>query len=983
MKKACLLICTVCLLFASMPQAAEKVRAWEGTLTIPTYPWQPDDLNPKFFTLEGSIIYPYTMQDHLSNQKRDRTYKALFLENEYLKVICLPELGGRIHSVLDKSTGREMFHTNKVIKPGLIAMRGAWISGGIEWNTGPHGHTVTAVSPVDALLEENADGSASLVVNNVEKIFRTRWTVVLTLHPGKAYLDETMRMFNPTSGVHPYYFWNCTAFYNLPGTRFIYPMTLGCDHSAETFFTWPVNRGKDITWLKNYDRPSSVFAYDCIFDFFGAYDNGLDQGIVQYANHRSVIGKKAWTWGQSDDGIVSQKNLHDFGEQYIEVQSGPLLTQADYGMLEPRQEIAWQEWWFPVHGLGDGFEYATREAAVQTYRQGKRLEIRVLATGDYPNASCKISQNGDVLRSEAIALSPRAPVVVQVDAPAEGPCDISIQDEGGNILAAFTSPLPIPKVEVPEQPWLRTRRDGDLTTEEKFLKGVNFDKQTDRPAAREWYERVLRDDPRHAEALRNLGVLDLEAGLFESAISRFETALDRDPDDAMCWYFLGSAAFVMGDMERTKNSGYRVIHFLPDASLGYDLVGCALLRQHRTGEAEAMFRQACLYNPRDTQARNHLEAARHARGESLVEADDPTDLTLLAIQALGNEARKADLVRHLEQYTGEIEFELLEAGVALMNLGLIDEASQTLAILLDPRFKKSRSSLPFYYLAFLAHQLGKDESEKEYLKQAAAMSSDYVFPSRVECIPVLQFAFAANPGDAHAHLLLGNLLGGLGRMDEAKEQWEQAVRLDGGLSVAHRNLGLLAWQQAHDLDTAEKHYRRALKARPDDQALVRDLANILLQNQQRPKAITLIESKKQRRIRTDLIEILAQAYVDEKAYAKAIDLLSASYFSNWENRTMSRSVYVRAHLERGKERLEKKRNRLSLEDFEAALEYPEFLGVGRPANPEEAEGYYWKGKALAALNRTEEARAAWQQGAEGRRGSRNQNEYVRQCKEML
>jgi len=250
------------------------VHAWEGTLSIPTYPWGPDDVNPRFEQLEDTIIYPYAMQDSLSSRKEPRDYKALFLENEYLKVTCLPELGGRIHSVLDKTTGQEMFDKNEVIKPGLIAMRGAWISGGIEWNTGPHGHTVTAVSPVNAVVRENLDGSgsATLFLSNTEKIFRTRWTVEVTLYPGKSFLHERIRIENPTDGVHPYYFWNCTAFPCLPGTRFIFPISLGTDHYGRNAFHWPIHEGKDLTWLRHYDRPTSVFAYQCLFDFFGAYD---------------------------------------------------------------------------------------------------------------------------------------------------------------------------------------------------------------------------------------------------------------------------------------------------------------------------------------------------------------------------------------------------------------------------------------------------------------------------------------------------------------------------------------------------------------------------------------------------------------------------------------------------------------------------------------------------------------------------------------
>jgi len=176
-----------------------RAKAWEGMIAIPTYGWA-EDVNPKFWALEdriklsttvkGAIVYPYTMQDHLSRTKEDRTYKALFLENEYLKVTCLPELGGRLHSVLDKTTGQETFHLNNVIKPSMIAMRGAFISGGVEWNAGPQVHTVTILSPVDALVGTNADGSAYLEVSNLEKTLRTRWTVRVTLHPGRAYLDR-------------------------------------------------------------------------------------------------------------------------------------------------------------------------------------------------------------------------------------------------------------------------------------------------------------------------------------------------------------------------------------------------------------------------------------------------------------------------------------------------------------------------------------------------------------------------------------------------------------------------------------------------------------------------------------------------------------------------------------------------------------------------------------------------------------------------
>ncbi|MCS5703394.1 MAG: DUF5107 domain-containing protein, partial [Acidobacteria bacterium] len=350
--------------------SSSEVTTWEQQVIIPTYPLRPDDPNPQFFELTGSNNYPYTTQDGFTSELVDRSYRVVYLENEYLRIMCLPEIGGRIHSVYDKVRSEEMFHANQVIKPGHIALRGAWVSGGIEWNRGPQGHTVTSFSPVDVVGVQNPDGSASLVIGYTEMNFRTGWTVRLTLHPGRAYLDEQIEIFNPTDGVHPYYFWNNTAFPQRDGTRFIYPMTLGSDHNGVNFFSWPVHQGSDLSWLKNYPEPTSVFGYQVAADFFGAYDIDRDYGIVQVADHNVLPGKKAWTWGQSDEGMVAQSALTDDDGPYIEVQSGPLLTQADFEMLRPGGRVAWQEFWYPVGGLIDGFEYATPDMAVQRREAG-------------------------------------------------------------------------------------------------------------------------------------------------------------------------------------------------------------------------------------------------------------------------------------------------------------------------------------------------------------------------------------------------------------------------------------------------------------------------------------------------------------------------------------------------------------------------------------------------------------------------------------
>jgi len=980
-----------------------EATAWEGTITIPTYPWE-EDVNPKFWALEGparlsttvkgSITYPYTMQDHLSRAKVDRRYKALFIENEYLKVTCLPELGGRIHSVLDKTEGKEMFHRSGVIKPGMIAMRGAWISGGIEWNFGPHGHTVTVVSPVDALVGKNPDGSAFLEVSNQEKIFRTRWTVRLTLRPGKSYLEENIRIFNPTDGMHPYYFWNCTAFPNLPGTRFIYPMSLATDHHGKEFFNWPIHDGKDLSWLKNHETWTSIFAFQCQYDFFGAYEVDADRGIVQFADRHVLPGKKAWTWGNWDFGLASQRNLTDDDGPYIEVQSGPLPTQSDYGMLGPHDEVSWQEWWYPIHGLGDGFEFATKDVAIHTARHDDGLRLRLISTGRFPGATCTLRADGrDPVRRQ-IDLSPDAPQAMTLADIGEVPVRVTITTNDGDVLAGFTTPLPIPKVTPPDASTFEEKPDDQLTAEQRYLKGRWLDRATDRLKAREYYELALAKDPGHVLALRALAVLDVEAGLYHEAVSRLKLVLDRDGDDGLAWYFRGVCQLSCGNAEEAVASGHRAARCFGTRSVGYDLIGRAYMRLGEREKAVGAFREAVDADPKDARSRDHLTLALYATGRSeqafrqAEEAvrESPTSLVPGALLALRSDSAMNRFVGAAREFVGEDDFEMIETSLVFADLGLFDEAARLLrAACVEAVPLEQRSPLPLYYVAYFVSRHGDDQAAQASLEDAASICRDFIYPSRTEAVDVLSYAIQENSGDASAHMHLGNLYGNLGRLDEAVSQWEAAVKLDTSLSIPFRNLGLASWARDRDLSKAADYYRKAIAARGEDQTLYRDLAEILVADDKRPDAIRLLESmpiKGQRR--SDITIMLAEAYVAEQRFADAIDLLeSTPYFVNWEGQDITWVLFNQAHLARGQQRFEQKQFKAALEDFEAALMYPENLGVGRTNRPQEAPAEYWRGKALKALGRQEEARSAWKKGAAGCEGSDEQNKHRRLCEESL
>ena len=606
--------------------ADAEVRAWEGydhhsDLSLAGR-HQPEVLGlgrrrELSTTVQGAITYPYVMQDHLSRKRSIARTRRCFLENEYLKVTCLPELGGRLHSVFDKTEGEEMFHLNDVIKPGMIAMRGAWISGGVEWNSGPHGHTVTVLSPVDALVGHNPDGSAYLEISNQEKIFRTRWTVRVTLHPGKAYLDEQIRIDNPTDGMHPYYFWNCTAFPNRPGTRFIYPMTLGTDHNAREFFRWPIHEGRDLSWLKNYETYASIFSVDCTHDFFGAYDVDADRGIVQVANHHELGGKKAWTWGE-----------WEFRQGRSEEPDGSRMGPTSRSRADRFPRSPTTACWVPTNGSpgrNGGIRFTawatvssmpTARSRHRRIRRDGRLELRLLATGEYPRAVCTLQRGGHSLAQQQLDLTPAAPAVITLAEQPEQPVEVTVTDQDGRVLAAFTTPLPIPQVDPPDPDRFLEQPDDQLTVEQLYLKGRKLDRATDRRGAREYYGKALARDPGHLLALRSLAVLDFEAGLYDQAIAGLEKALARDSDDGLSWFYLGVCSLRLGETAQALDCGYRAVRCPGTVSLGYDLVGRAAMREGDLEVAVEAFRQAVRANGDDPSATDHLMLALYASGQT-------------------------------------------------------------------------------------------------------------------------------------------------------------------------------------------------------------------------------------------------------------------------------------------------------------------------------------------------------------------------------
>lgn len=942
--------------------ATAKVSASRGELTLPTYPWAAVK-HPYFRGTDKVNIYPYPMLDFLSREKTNRTYETVMLENEYLRITFLPELGGKIQEVTDKTTGKSMFYLNHVVKPGLIAQCGAWTSGGVEWNTGPQGHTVSAMQPVSVeILPPEKDGSRSVAIGETERIYGTRWTVVVTLRPGRSFIEERIRIYNPTETIRPYYFWNCTAMPNTPGFRFIYPMTLGCDHGAEKFFQWPVDNGKDLTRGTNYYDASSIFAWHCDQDFFGSYDDDADRGVVSYANHHQVPGKKAWTWGQGGFGKMHQMDLTDTDGPYNEVQTGPLLTQGEVGRLDPCEGVAWEEWWYPVHGIG-GFTFANKHVAVNASLNGSAVSLKIAGTGTWKQIEPLLVVDGKQYSAGVapVSVTPAKPATCQIQLPPSAKSTSRVQvllRDKTAVLAVFDVPLNLPERKRPD------KTPEPQTASELAEKGWDDFLFARFPEASGKFQKALEKDPRSVSAHAGLAYLRLDAEP-EKAIQYANDALAVEPGSGLARYALAVAQSRTGASVEALDNAWKASLDPVTAPAGRALAARLLLQQRRFAEAT------------------------HALSRPGPWEIDPLcrDLLALALHGLGREEEAAAVAREtlqqepLDALARSVLWLAQEEPKGLQLAELLGGNEMVLPDLLAD-YSPAGLNQPDILLRLSAQFLRSKQGD-----WAVALEE---FPYRLELIPLLKARVAKSPQDGEATLRLGHLLFHAGQFSEGRAMWEKAAALGAQPVVAFRALGMASLNLDHDPAAAERWLQKAHEVDRLDAIVARDLARVLFsqadkaESKERKSELlararnTLKTAFQSGRGRSDYVALLGRAYNRLGEYDQAARMLDSVRVTVWEGSHEVHDLFEEAHLELGKQQLADGHPADALKEFNRALEYPENLATGKLENAREAHINYLRGNALAALGKKDEAKAAWKLAANEPKSSDSRKEEARQ-----
>ncbi len=997
-------------------QAPAPVRVWSEDLVIPTYlPCEPDK-NPLFVekrVYQGSSgkIYPLPFTDRIAAQKIDRKWHGVWLENDFLRVLVLPEIGGRIHVLQDKTNGYDAIYRQAVIKPALVGLAGPWISGGIEFNWPQH-HRPATFMPVDYSIEEHADGSRTVWCSDHDPMARMKGMHGICLHPDKARLELKVRVYNRTPRTETFLWWANVAMRVHEGYQSFFPPDVHhvADHAKRAMSEYPLCQGSyygvdyrrrsregvpasqrppkyvpptsgdspapyatnDLSWYANISTPCSYMAMGSREDFFGGYDHHHDAGLVHIANHHVAPGKKQWTWGNHGFGYAWDRNLTDVDEKgecapYIELMAGVFTdNQPDFSFLMPGETKTWSQSWYPIQRIGPA-QKANLDAALSLRVNQRKARVGVSVSARFESALIRLTNRGRVLKEWTRDLAPGNSFVEEIDLTpriTERDLRLSVQDTTGREIIAW-QPAPPAKHRVPP-PATEPPSPADVTSsDELYLIGLHLEQYRHATRLPETYWReALRRDSGDARCHNALGRWHLYRGEFSAAEDHFRAAIGRitsrnpNPYDGEPHYNFGLTLRQLQRDDEAYDAFYKATWNHAWQAAGY----------HALAEIDCRRRDW-------PAALDHLARALRANTDNL----RARNLQALVLRQLGRDAEaEAQLretvaldpldwwARHLlgqplacdTQVKLDLALDYARAGFYPAALNVLEGAT--------PQAASGTAPMLEYYRAWFCHLLGDKTAGRRHLVAAAKASPDYCFPSRLEEIAILEHAIANNSRDARAPYYLGNLLYDRRRHVEAIKLWEKSARLDASFSIVWRNLGIGYFNVAGKPAKARAAYERGLRANPRDARLLYERDQLWKRLGEKP-AVRLRELERHLPLvqrRDDLSLELCMLYNQTGHPEKALPIISNRKFQPWEGgEGVALAQHVRTHLALGRAALQRSAIAAARQQFETALTSPENLGEARHPLSNDSDVHYWLGEACAALGDMDAARLHWSTAA--------------------
>jgi len=985
---ATLRLCVLALLFClnALAQTPSQVSFTQGTLEIPTYTFgRSETVAPLFKAADSTALYPYARldRDSLSRRPVPTRYESLTLENEYLRIIVLPELGGRIWSARDKTTNREIFYHTSVIKPTAYNQRGGWPAGNLEVYGPYDAHMLTwPGEPWPWAFERGADGSATILLSHIDHFFRNKLSLAVTLHPGRAFIELKIQLRNNNPLANRYLLWTNAGIAASDDTRFVYPMTRTIGHDSSELSTWPVARGVDLSWQRNNRNMLGVFGLDLYDDFIAAYDSKADYGTICYTDRRIARGAKTWTWGVGEAAQRQMESYTDADGPYVEVQSGRFVWDGNYEFIEPGKTDGWTEYWYGAGGLGE-LTTATRDAAVFFDAQTQPARLAVKSTGNFPNASFEVKAGESVvwnsrqdlivgkLYSTQIALPPGA---------AQQVLQLTIRADNGDSLLRYVrhpdGKHPNSVFAVDSIP----RKFGaleTLTAEEAFQKGLTHEKFGEIEAARQAYQAALKKDGLFTGPHMRLGLIAPERSLPDEAVEHFRQVLTRDPANGEAHYHLGVALFELGKNDEAELHFMRLLPSAAKFEQRDYWLGLLKVRAGKLGEAVKLLSSAAAATPNQLQMRAANAFCMRKLGRSVeagkeVEAIlqlDPTNAFAYAEKVFLSNPRAAIQTSQsdlLDRACARNAQGYLELATEYFRLAAWDEARGVLERGLGVAAARGETPYPLlhYFRAYAADRIGDVATARQAIAAARSRPLELeIFPFRRETIPVLNRTLMIEPNDANAACMLAEILYYQARHDEAIAAWRLALKSDPNHFSALRDLGLALMETGKD-EEALPLLTRASERRPEHLATTLLVARLQTSAGRVGVARQAIERALEKQLENDrLIEAGAWAEAQAGQYARALELLTGHTFEPKHQSHSLLQLYQATQLMMALNEAKQAKYPAAIERIRAAQRAPANLGVDDFATLRSARLLVFEALVHQAAGDQQASTLAWQTAA--------------------